>query len=395
MRDLSAYVMQLDVLPATATVKEMVTFSAMLKLPRDLPASVKCRRVDRIVEDLDLLPCADTLIGDDAQGTKGISGGQRRRTSLAMEMVKDPLIVFLDEPTSGLDAEMALSVLNSLHTLSQRGRTVALTVHQPSGQVAALFDDLLLMAKGNVIYCGAYLESVPWMASQGYPVQEYMNPTESFLLSLKAPEAVDALAGAWHDRGAALLETGSPDALFQMMQAKTARKLRMCTTLKKDVPEYVAPKLSTQVWMVFRRSLRRIFRFKAFLIADLAVHVVIALLLGILFWDIPSKPPVSQIYYRANVVWLSIAFLSFYRATNVYKDWFRERPLVRREHATGLYTMTCYFFAREMIYLPLIVLLTLLFSLIVYPMVGLVWTGAALMIFWSCIMLSCIIGGES
>ena len=110
---LSCYVMQRDVLLASSTVREAVMFAALLKLPWRLPRAAKAARVDALLEELDLTGCRDTLIGDELLNMKGISGGQRRRVSVALELVKDPRVVFLDEPTSGLDSEMAVSLVVS------------------------------------------------------------------------------------------------------------------------------------------------------------------------------------------------------------------------------------------------------------------------------------------
>ena len=108
----SCYVTQKDLLFPSATVYECVIFSAMLRLPLDMSREDKKRRVDSVLSELDLTSCQNTLVGDDVVGIKGVSGGQKRRTSLAVELVKDPQIIFADEPTSGLDSEVALSIMN-------------------------------------------------------------------------------------------------------------------------------------------------------------------------------------------------------------------------------------------------------------------------------------------
>ncbi|GFH32365.1 uncharacterized protein HaLaN_31574, partial [Haematococcus lacustris] len=83
---------------------------------------------------------------------KGISGGQKRRVSLGIELIKDPSVIFLDEPTSGLDSEMALSVMEGLVRLARKDRTVVCTIHQPNSDITALFDDLMLLAAGHLVY---------------------------------------------------------------------------------------------------------------------------------------------------------------------------------------------------------------------------------------------------
>lgn len=122
---LSCYVLQQDVLLSSATVREAITLSALLKLPGTMSKKDKLARVDQVLEELDLVSCADTLIGDESIGLKGSSGGEQRRVSIGMELVKDPKCILLDEPTSGLDSEMAVSLMDCLHKLANKGRTVS------------------------------------------------------------------------------------------------------------------------------------------------------------------------------------------------------------------------------------------------------------------------------
>ena len=103
--------------------------------------------------------CKDTFIGNPKAGIKGISGGEKRRTSVGMELVTSPKVLFLDEPTSGLDSEIAVQIIRTLNKIAEAGRTVALTIHQPNSDITELFDDFILMAKGRIMYAGAPLTS--------------------------------------------------------------------------------------------------------------------------------------------------------------------------------------------------------------------------------------------
>eukprot|EP00198_Chlamydomonas_reinhardtii_P002835 XP_001692171.1 predicted protein [Chlamydomonas reinhardtii] len=149
---ISCYVQQKDVLLSSATVREVVHTAALLKLPyRGMSAAEKRELVEATLKELDLTTCADTLIGDETIGLKGISGGQKRRVSVGIELVKDPRVLFLDEPSSGLDSEMAAGVMNSLVRLAQKGRTVVCTIHQPNSDITDCFHDFLLLAGGRTI----------------------------------------------------------------------------------------------------------------------------------------------------------------------------------------------------------------------------------------------------
>jgi energy-coupling factor transporter ATP-binding protein EcfA2 len=99
--------------------------------------------------------CADTMIGSATAGIKGISGGEKRRCSVGIELVTSPQCLFLDEPTSGLDSEVALAIMRTLRRITSVGRTVVLTIHQPNSDITELFDDFILMAKARIMYAGA------------------------------------------------------------------------------------------------------------------------------------------------------------------------------------------------------------------------------------------------
>ena len=101
--------------------------------------------------------CSNTLIGIPSAGAKGISSGEKRRASVAIELVTSPVCVFLDEPTSGLDSEIALSVMRTLKRIALAGRTIVLTVHQPNSDITSTFDDFIMMAQGRIMYTGVQL----------------------------------------------------------------------------------------------------------------------------------------------------------------------------------------------------------------------------------------------
>ena len=104
-----------------------------------------------------LTSCADTFIGSSHNGIKGVSGGEKRRTSVGVELITSPTCLFLDEPTSGLDSEIAVSIMRTLKSVAAKSRTVLLTIHQPNSDITELFDHFILMAKGQIVYGGGPL----------------------------------------------------------------------------------------------------------------------------------------------------------------------------------------------------------------------------------------------
>jgi ABC-type multidrug transport system ATPase subunit len=149
MRKMSAFVFQDDVILSTMTVREAILLSARLRLPGAMPLAEKRARVEKVIYLMHLERCADTVIGS-ATDKGGISGGERKRTSIGMELITNPPVLFLDEPTTGLDTYTAFSIMDTLRQLAASGRTVVATIHQPSSDMFHLFDDLLILAHGQV-----------------------------------------------------------------------------------------------------------------------------------------------------------------------------------------------------------------------------------------------------
>ncbi|XP_011045407.1 PREDICTED: ABC transporter G family member 15-like [Populus euphratica] len=174
-----AYVTQENTLLGTLTVRETLTFSAHLRLP----SSMTKAEIDDIVEgtimEMGLQECSDRLIGN--WHLRGISGGEKKRLSIALETLIRPQLLFLDEPTSGLDSAAAFFVIQTLRNIAHDGRTVISSVHQPSSEVFTLFDDLFLLSAGEAVYFGEAKMAVEFFAEAGFPCPSRRNPSDHFL----------------------------------------------------------------------------------------------------------------------------------------------------------------------------------------------------------------------
>ncbi|KAJ3297942.1 hypothetical protein HK104_011342 [Borealophlyctis nickersoniae] len=158
-RSVVGFVDQEDTLMDTLTVYETILYSALLRLPRTMSLQAKRQRVHETMMELGILGIANRRIGK--AGKRGISGGEKRRVSIACELVTSPSILFLDEPTSGLDSYNAYNVIESLVSLARNyQRTVIFTIHQPRSNIYALFDKLVLLAKGKMVYSGPAQQAV-------------------------------------------------------------------------------------------------------------------------------------------------------------------------------------------------------------------------------------------
>lgn len=180
IRSQCAYIQQDDLFIGSLTAREHLVFQAMLRLDRHMPYKDKIQRVDEVINELALAKCQNTIIGVPGR-IKGLSGGERKRLSFASEALTDPMLLLCDEPTSGLDSFMAHNVLQVLKRLAQKGKTIVLTIHQPSSEIFRLFDKLLLVAEGRIAFLGSSDNASRFFTSLNAPCPTNYNPADFYV----------------------------------------------------------------------------------------------------------------------------------------------------------------------------------------------------------------------
>ncbi|EPS45803.1 hypothetical protein H072_167 [Dactylellina haptotyla CBS 200.50] len=204
----TAYVIQQDILIPTLTVRETLHYAAQLRLPSSISRQERDEIVESIILELGLKDCANTRIGDNEH--KGCSGGERRRTSIGVQLLSNPSVLYLDEPTTGLDAATAHQLMITLKNLAKKGRTIITTIHQPRSEIWNLFDRVILLSRGQPVYCGTQANALPYFSSLGYELPEHFNPADYLIdtsaIDSRTPEAetlslqrVDGLVASWKD----------------------------------------------------------------------------------------------------------------------------------------------------------------------------------------------------
>ena len=178
IRSVCSYVCQDDdALLPSLTVRETLRFAAGLRLPSFMSTEEKYRRAEDVLLKMGLKDCADNLVGSDL--IKGISGGEKRRVSIAVQVLTDPRILLLDEPTSGLDAFTASSIMEVLRGLANEGRTLILTIHQARSDLFRHFGNVLLLVRGgSPVYAGAAADMLAYLSRQGYDCPQHTNPAD-------------------------------------------------------------------------------------------------------------------------------------------------------------------------------------------------------------------------
>jgi ABC-type multidrug transport system ATPase subunit len=176
-KDYVGYVTQEDVMMPTMTCRESLTFAATLKIKasKDKINSL----VNEMLAHLRLTRVADVIVGSAIQ--KGISGGERKRVAIGIELISEPSIIFLDEPTSGLDSYTAGIVVDLLLEEAKKGRTIITTLHQPSAEIFKKFQRLILMMEGNIVYQGSAKHSRHYFRELGLDTPKFVNPVDYYM----------------------------------------------------------------------------------------------------------------------------------------------------------------------------------------------------------------------
>lgn len=167
----SRYIQQEDALYTFFTVQETISMAAELKLENNSSRDLKNRIIDDILTSLDLMKTKDTICGR-------LSGGERKRFSIALEMLNDPLVMFLDEPTTGLDSSATMQCTKVLKNLARNSRTIVCTIHQPSTPIFEMFDHVYMIAEGRCIYQGDPMMIVAYLSGFGLNCPKYHNPAD-------------------------------------------------------------------------------------------------------------------------------------------------------------------------------------------------------------------------
>ncbi|KAH6988347.1 putative ABC transporter [Ilyonectria destructans] len=280
----AGYVEQLDVHEPLATVREALEFSALLRQSRNTPDAEKLHYVDTIIELLELQDLENTLVG---RPGAGLSVEQRKRLTIGVELVAKPsILIFLDEPTSGLDGQAAFNTVRFLRRLADVGQAVLVTIHQPSAQLFAQFDILLLLTTGGrTVYFGDIGEEAAtvkaYFARNGQPCPHDVNPAEHM---------IDVVTGddqqpGEQDWNQIWLQSPESDKLNRDLDEIILSAASRESGTVDDGHEFAAP-IWTQVRLVTHRMNVALFRNTDYVNNKFALHILLPLLNGFTFWMI-------------------------------------------------------------------------------------------------------------
>ncbi|KAM6940436.1 broad substrate specificity ATP-binding cassette transporter ABCG2b isoform 2-T2 [Xenentodon cancila] len=355
----------------TLTVRENLLFSANLRLnPKHHSSAEKHSRVNDIIKDLGLTDCADTKIG--TEFLRGVSGGERKRCSIGMELITSPSLLFLDEPTTGLDSNTANSIIGLLHKLSRRGKTVIFSIHQPRYSIFRQFDHLTLMHKGEIVYAGAASYAMEYFTNLGYQIEAFNNPAD-FFMDITNGEAISTAESLPEVEGKNSLSAKyCRSHLYQnVMEELNYVNQSISEEVKgEDETAHYATSFLYQMRVVCGRTVLNILRNPQTSYAQLALNIFFAILVGLIYYQMPLKLP-EAIQNRTGAFFFLIINMVFGNLSAV-ELFINERAIFIHENSSGYYRTSVYFLSK--IFADLIpnrIIPIFVFSSIAYYMMGL------------------------
>lgn len=393
---LSGYVVQDDVVMGTLTVRENLTFSAALRLPSTITQEEKKQKVNKLIQELGLGRVADSKVG--TQLIRGISGGERKRTNIGMELIIDPPVLFLDEPTTGLDASTANSVLLLLKRMANHGRTIILSIHQPRYSIYRLFDSLTLLVSGKQVYHGPAQKALEYFSDIGYTCEPHNNPADFFLDVINGDSTAVALSNVDKDDPDPDPGSDSVSMSRRGIEDKLVEEYQNCSYFKQTKaelerivegkPTTTSPRFRTityntsfltQFRWVVKRTFRNLMLNPQTSIAQVAVTLFLALVVGAIFFGVQEDD--SGVQNRFGALFFVVVNQCF-SSVSAAELFISERKLFIHEYISGYYRVSVYFLAK--ILSDIITLRTIpaiVFSCVAYFMIGLKATAGAFFLF--------------
>ncbi|KAJ3046553.1 hypothetical protein HK097_000762, partial [Rhizophlyctis rosea] len=377
------YVEQEDLMYTNLTVRETLTTAALLRLPNThFSRQQKADRVEEVLGMLGLSHIADSRIGDSTTG--GISGGEKKRVSIGIELVTDPGTLFLDEPTTGLDSATAQNIADMLKQLAvKHGKTIILTIHMPRETILEKFDHVALLSQGKMAWFGPSKDALQHFEHMGYKCPPHTNPADFYLDTItpdtrdpNALKRVEKLHSEWEkikDRYVKPIDRSLNDDATKTKQAvrkdkKAAKGLRKDWDGGKGEGNWGVGWFE-EVGILLGRNFKDLLRNKVVLISTAMQTIVILLLIGFVFFQIGNDQ--ASVQNRTGVLFFICINQTFSWLMPIITVFPLERRIILRERAARSYRTSSIFLAKAISQWPLAAIASLVLTAAVYWLIGL------------------------
>lgn len=340
----SCYIQQTDNLYGLFTVQESMMMVTYLKIGSSVTKMLRQVLIDNILETLKLSKVKDTKVDR-------LSGGQKKRLSIALELIDNPPIMFLDEPTTGLDSLASLQCIAALQTMAKSGQTMICTIHQPSATLYQLFDHIYLIADGQCLYAGTPDNTVSYFAQQGFQCPQYHNPADYMM------EVINREYGDYNNRLIAA-------AKKYCQREETSLKIRIIRETsfydEKTRTTMDPPSEITRFKILLHRYALIIYRDWSVSHIKMILHFLVAILLGLMY-EHAGKDASKTI---SNISFLMITGLYFIYTSMIpaVLKFPLEMAILKKERFNNWYQLRTYYAVTLVTTLPLTVFSTFVYT---------------------------------
>ncbi|XP_058731422.1 ABC transporter G family member 1-like isoform X1 [Vicia villosa] len=369
----SGYVTQDDAMLSALTAGETLYYSAQLQFPNSMSIAEKKRQADITLREMGLQDAINTRVG--GYGSKGLSGGQKRRLSICIEMLTRPRLLFLDEPTSGLDSAASYYVMSRIASLSLRDgiqRTIVASIHQPSSEVFELFDYLCLLSSGETVYFGPASEANQFFASNGFPCPTLYNPSDHYLRIINKDFDQDIEEGL----GKGFITEKAIDVLvnsYKGSEMKFQVQIEVTKISKCDLGAMRNRRTHalflSQCMVLIKRSSLQLYRDISNYWLRLVVFIAIAISLGTIFYQVGSSKRSIQV--RGSLLSFLMSVLTFMTLIGGFPPLIEEMKVFERERMNGHYGITAFLIGNILSPIPYMLMISLMSGVIVCYLSGL------------------------
>ncbi|RIB12474.1 P-loop containing nucleoside triphosphate hydrolase protein [Gigaspora rosea] len=367
VKHVSQYVMQDDALMGVLTVRENIQFAADLCFPPYVAPAERSYRVQQIISEFGLDAVADNKIG--TVFVRGVSGGEKRRASIASQIITLPKIIFLDEPTTGLDSAAAYNIIKSIVFMARRHKiTVIASIHQPSTETYSLFDKLCLIGKGRTLYFGDRESATTYFEGLGHVCSPYSNPADHFLRLINPDFMLDKIEAEKTINSFINSYDQSKTKANTLSEIRSIAKSSVIHRFSSRQKNSYARGFVDQTYFLTARSFKNAMRNILMFWIRVAMYVCLAILMGITWWQVGFNQDNVQDRFAAH--FFSIAFLAFMSVAGI-PGFLEERLVVTRERANNFYSVGPYVLANTIISIPFVMIIAASFTAVAYPMIGL------------------------
>lgn len=321
---------------------------------------------------LGLEKCKDTRVGGDLK--RGVSGGEKKRTSVALELVTDPSVIFLDEPTTGLDSKSALDVAALLKMLAENGRTIITTIHQPSSEIMSRFDRIMCLCEGKIVFDGPPSDLIKYFNEVGLPAPMLTNPADHLMSILNDDDIKIKLLSQGKEISKEELRRQFLERLNKLVSHYKANKVQL---VKARCSEQEYKELSTpperpgvcyQAGLLLARSYKFFFRNQLAFATKVVQQVAFAIFSIILYTNIrtPEKDTIGSIQDVAGLVFNITGVLAFGGLFGSILGIIPQIPSFMREHEKRLYSPTLFYIISTLYHIPSQIFLVLFYQVMFF-----------------------------